>query len=178
MNVRIFWVRAMKCMCAQTRPRFILSSEGVLGDGVWTHVNSKGKIPSTGKCPQRSIEPATLWQWAQALPTELFRPPSDSSTKQDRQVSSANNTCTNYKQPPRWPGGKASFSRAGGPVIATRSSHASDLQSVLYVATLADGWRYRVRAGLVGPLLVCFDFVIDWVTANLIWANLWALPAF
>ena len=62
MNVRIFWVRAMKCMCAQTRPRFILSSEGVFwGNGVWTHVNSKGKIPSTGKCPQRRIEPATLW---------------------------------------------------------------------------------------------------------------------
>ena len=47
------------------------------GNGVWTHVNSKGKIPSTGKCPQRSIEPATLWQRAQALPTELFRPPKD-----------------------------------------------------------------------------------------------------
>ena len=31
------------------------------GNGVWTHVNSKGKIPSTGKCPQRRIEPATLW---------------------------------------------------------------------------------------------------------------------
>ena len=31
MNVRIFWVRAMKCMYAQTTPRFILSSEGVLG---------------------------------------------------------------------------------------------------------------------------------------------------
>ena len=45
------------------------------GNGVWTHVNSKGKIPSTGKCPQRRIEPATLWQRAQALPTELFRPP-------------------------------------------------------------------------------------------------------
>ena len=45
------------------------------GNGVWTHVNSKGIIPSTGKCPQRSIEPATLWQRAQALPTELFRPP-------------------------------------------------------------------------------------------------------
>ena len=75
MNVRIFWVRAMKCMCAQTRPRFILSSEGVFwGNGVWTHVNSKGKISSTGKCPHRSIEPATLWQRAQALPTELFRP--------------------------------------------------------------------------------------------------------
>ena len=44
------------------------------GNGVWTHVNSKGKIPSTRKCPQRRIEPATLWQRAQALPTELFRP--------------------------------------------------------------------------------------------------------
>ena len=31
MNVRIFWVRAMKCMYAQTRPRFMLSSEGVFG---------------------------------------------------------------------------------------------------------------------------------------------------
>ena len=31
MNVRIFWVRAMKYMYAQTRPRFILSSEGVFG---------------------------------------------------------------------------------------------------------------------------------------------------
>ena len=44
------WVRAMKCMCAQTGPRFILSSERVFwGNGVWTHVNSKGKIPSTRK---------------------------------------------------------------------------------------------------------------------------------
>ena len=31
------------------------------GNGVWTHVNSKGKIPSTGKCSQRRIEPATPW---------------------------------------------------------------------------------------------------------------------
>ena len=30
-HVRIFWVRAMKCMCAQTRPRFILSSERAFG---------------------------------------------------------------------------------------------------------------------------------------------------
>ena len=45
------------------------------GNGVWTHVNSKGKIPSTEKCAQRSIEPTALWQRAQALPTELFRPP-------------------------------------------------------------------------------------------------------
>ena len=34
--------------CAQTRPWFILSSKRVLWNGVRTHVNSKGKIPSTG----------------------------------------------------------------------------------------------------------------------------------
>ena len=38
----------MECMCAQTRLRFILSSEIVLGNGVRTHVNSKGRISSTG----------------------------------------------------------------------------------------------------------------------------------
>ena len=35
-------------MCAQIRPRFILSSERVMGNEVGTNVNSKGKIPSTG----------------------------------------------------------------------------------------------------------------------------------
>ena len=75
MNVRIFWVRAMKCMRAQTRPRFILSSERVfLGNGVWTHVNSKGKIPSMGKCPQRRIEPAMLWTASPNTTNELFWP--------------------------------------------------------------------------------------------------------
>ena len=47
MSVRIFCVRVMECMRAQTRPWFTLSSERVLGNGVWTHVNSKKKIPST-----------------------------------------------------------------------------------------------------------------------------------
>ena len=78
MTVRISWVRAMKCVCAQTRPRFILSSErDFFGNGVRTHVNSKGKIPSTGKFPQRRIEPATLHyagQRAQTLPTSYSDP--------------------------------------------------------------------------------------------------------
>ena len=51
MNVRIFWVHAMECMCAQTRPRFINSSERVIGKGVRSHVNSKGKIPSFAEFP-------------------------------------------------------------------------------------------------------------------------------
>ena len=49
MNVRIFLVRAMEDMCAQTGPRFISPYERVLGNGVKTHVNPSGKkIPSTG----------------------------------------------------------------------------------------------------------------------------------
>ena len=38
----------LECICAQTRPRFILSSERVLGNGVKNHINSKRKIPSAG----------------------------------------------------------------------------------------------------------------------------------
>ena len=48
------------------------------GNGVRTHVNSKGKIPSTRKkSPQRRIEPTTLHptrQWAQHIANELFQP--------------------------------------------------------------------------------------------------------
>ena len=47
MNVRIFWISAMECMCAQARPWFILSLERVWGNRFRNHVNSKGKMPST-----------------------------------------------------------------------------------------------------------------------------------
>ena len=47
MNVRIFWVNMMECLCALTGPWFILSCERDLGNGVRSHANSKGKIPST-----------------------------------------------------------------------------------------------------------------------------------
>ena len=97
----------MKCMCAQTRPRFILSSERVLG-GMEFEPMLTPKIPSTRKCPQRSIEPATLWQRAQALPTELFRPryallksnmPKENSTHTAFAQTSANQTTfTNKRQ--------------------------------------------------------------------------------
>ena len=42
---------------------------------------SKGKIPSTGKFPQRRIEPATLWTASPNTTNELFRPLS-SGTKE------------------------------------------------------------------------------------------------
>ena len=75
-NIGIFLVRAMECMCAQTRPRFTLSSERVLGNGVRTHVNSKGNIPlywmlragsNPRHCFTQDSEPNTL-------PIELIRP--------------------------------------------------------------------------------------------------------
>ena len=69
MNVRICWVHAMECVCAQTRPLFILSSERVLGNGVRIHISSKGKMPAMGGSEEgptmQDSEPNTL-------PTEPF----------------------------------------------------------------------------------------------------------
>ena len=77
MNVRIFWVRAMKCMCAQTRPRFILSSEGVLGGMEFEPMlTPRKKSPLPENVPRGGSNPWHCGQRAQALPTELFRPPS------------------------------------------------------------------------------------------------------
>ena len=63
-------------MCAQTKPRFILSSERVLGNGVRTHVNSQGKKSPLPEA-QRRVEPVilnTAGQRANTLQTELFWP--------------------------------------------------------------------------------------------------------
>ena len=75
MNVRIFWVCVMKCMCAQTRPRFILSSEGVLGGMEFEPMlTPMEKSPIPEKVPRGGSNPRRCGQRAQALPTELFQP--------------------------------------------------------------------------------------------------------
>ena len=78
MNVRIFWVRAMECLFAQTRPRFILSPERVLGEWSQNSCYLQGKHPLCRKknspeenrthdaAPSRTVSPT--------LPSELFRP--------------------------------------------------------------------------------------------------------
>ena len=66
---------------AQTRPRFILSSERVLGNGVRAHVTSKDLLYRRlrgGWNPRRCI---TQDSEPSALPTELFRPPGDRYSK-------------------------------------------------------------------------------------------------
>ena len=76
MNVRIFWVRAMKCMCAQTRPRFILSSERVFwGNELEPMFTPREKSPLPENVPRGGSNPWRCEQRALALPTELFRPP-------------------------------------------------------------------------------------------------------
>ena len=47
MNVKIFGVPAMECMCAQTRPQFILSSERALGG-----MESEPMLTPTEQSPQ------------------------------------------------------------------------------------------------------------------------------
>ena len=66
----------MKCMCAQTRPRFILSSERVLGGMEFEPMlTPREKSPLSENVPRGESNPRRCGQRAQALPTELFRPP-------------------------------------------------------------------------------------------------------
>ena len=66
----------MKCMCAQTRPRFILSSERVFGGMEFEPMlTPREKSPLPENVPRGGSNPRRCGQWAQALPTELFRPP-------------------------------------------------------------------------------------------------------
>ena len=82
MNVRIFWVRVMKCMCAQTRPRFILSSKRVFrGMEFEPMLTPREKSPLPENVPRGGSNPRRCGQRAQALPTELFRPPRYSINK-------------------------------------------------------------------------------------------------
>ena len=62
-------------MCAQTRPRFILSSEGVLGGMEFEPMlTPREKSPLPEKVPRGLSNPRRCGQRAQALPTEIFRP--------------------------------------------------------------------------------------------------------
>ena len=66
----------MKCMYAQTRPWFILSSEGVFGGMEFEPMlTPKEKSPLPENVPRGGSNPRHCGQQAQALPTELFRPP-------------------------------------------------------------------------------------------------------
>ena len=66
----------MKCMCAQTRPRFILSSERVFGGMEFEPMlTPREKSPLPENFPQRRIEPATLWTASPDTTNELFQPP-------------------------------------------------------------------------------------------------------
>ena len=67
----------MECMCAQTRPRFTLSSERDFGEWSQNLCELQGKNSFHQKnSPQRRIKPMMLHQAGQAqdTPNKLFRP--------------------------------------------------------------------------------------------------------
>ena len=136
MNVMIFWVRAMECACAKTRPRFILSSKRVKwGDGVRTPINSKGKTPSTGKnSPQRRIAPTALHQaWQRAQHTTENQLDRDKDTEAGPKPQRISRTeIETLKQDWRY------WGSAG-----QRDSEAGlKLQRISQRATLKHDWRY------------------------------------
>ena len=55
MNVRILRVRAMECICAQTRPRFILSSKELGGGGGGGGMESEPMLTPREKSPLPEI---------------------------------------------------------------------------------------------------------------------------
>ena len=59
MNIRIFWVRAMECMCTQIRPRFILSPKKVLGKWSQNQCKLQGKNPLYRENPPPPPPPPT-----------------------------------------------------------------------------------------------------------------------
>ena len=65
-------------MCAQTRPRFILSSERVFGGMEFEPMlTTREKSPTPENVPRGGLNLRRCGQRAQALPTELFRPPKE-----------------------------------------------------------------------------------------------------
>ena len=75
MNVRIFGVRAMKCMCAQTRPPLILSSERVFGGMEFEPMlTPREKSPLPENFPRGGSNQRRCGQRAQTLPTSYSGP--------------------------------------------------------------------------------------------------------
>ena len=65
----------MKCMCAQTRPRFILSSERVFwGMKFEPMLTPREKSPLPENVPRGGLNPRLCGQRAQTLPMSYFGP--------------------------------------------------------------------------------------------------------
>ena len=126
MNVRFIGVRAMECMCAQTRSRFILSSERVFKKESPNPYELQGeKKPSIGKVVLRGG-----WNPRRCI-------------KQD---SESNTLPTSYSGPHTWV-------RVQPPpcVFVSRASHTTDLDGFTPEAGLPGAGRYRVSAGTGWP---------------------------
>ena len=83
----------MKCMCAQTRPRFILSSERVLGGMEFEPMlTPREKSPLPENFPRGGSNPRRCGQRAQTLPTSYSGPSRPDSTWRKIHGQSGNQT--------------------------------------------------------------------------------------
>ena len=130
MNVRIFWVRAMKCMCAETRPRFILSSERVSwGMEFEPMLTPREKSPLPENVPRGGSNPRRCGQRAQTLPMSYSGPPTSISVwqyvKLSEQICPWNTLacCWDIKQPTNNISPTHSILTPGWPVLALTVQH-------------------------------------------------------
>ena len=109
MNISIFWICVMECMCAQARPQFMLSSERVWGywsQNPWKNPREKSPLPQV----LRRAEPTMLHhagQWAQHTTDWAFLAPCDTlnrhfTTGSSRQPVLARNGALKEKNVSRW----------------------------------------------------------------------------
>ena len=174
MNVRIFWVRAMKCMCAQTRPRFILSSERVLGGIEYEPMltpREKSPLPENFPRGGSNVKHLT-WPTTCTVPTDHWQgvglqcrtPGIRSRVEFLLCLIGCRTPCVSHWQiyPDHCLAGlvvKASASRATDPGFdfrlcqgdSSESSHTGDLKVGTPVATLPGAWRDRSSAGTCLP---------------------------
>ena len=75
MNVSIFWVRVMKCMCAHTDLGLYSHPKEFWGEWSLNPCKPREKSPLPENFPRGGSNPRHHGQRAHALPTELFRPP-------------------------------------------------------------------------------------------------------
>ena len=141
----------MQCMCAQTRPRFILSSERVLREWSQNSCNSRGKYPLPEKFSSEEDRTHDAASSRKASPTHYHLsysgPNQRRCIKQDKEP---NTLPTELFRPP------LSTLGAGGTGVAPRfprSSYTSDLKTDSLLATALGAWRDTVSGRTGWPFV-------------------------
>ena len=142
----------MECMCVQTRVRFILNEKSFRGMESETHVNSKGKLPSTGGSKEGRTR----------------------NTASRGTASPAHNPATD-EGPPRWPRERKipGSNPACAGIFPGRVIPVTSKLELQWLPFLAPGVIGSVL-GLVGPVSVYCNWVrwkVGSATSISVWQN-------